>query len=110
MSPSRRKPDVALSQVPSVKELCNRLGFQRATQTETTVFTDATHMFRRSYKCSDGTAGSDLTDWNSPRVQQELAAMAMAFLAARGNGELFWSDCRRWMDEGDLTHLEDKRM
>lgn len=110
MAPSRKKPAVALSQVPSVKELCNKLGFERATQAETTVFTDTTHAFRKSYRCSNGSTGSSLTEWNSISVQQELTAMAMAFLADRGNGERFWSDLRRWKDDGDLTYPEDRRM
>jgi hypothetical protein len=110
MAPNRKKPVVALSQVPSVKELCNRLGFERATPAETTVFTDTTHAFRKSYKRPNGSAGSSLTDWNSISVQQELTAMAMAFLADGGNGERFWSDSRRWKDDGDLTYPDDRRM
>jgi hypothetical protein len=92
-----------------VKELCNKLGFEQATPAETTVFTDTTHAFRKSYKCSNGDAGSVLTDWNSNSVQQELAAMAMEFLDDAGNGERFWSDLRRWKDDGDLMYPEDRR-
>jgi hypothetical protein len=110
MAPSRKKPAVALSQVPSVRELCNRLGFERATQAETTVFTDTTHAFRKSYRCSNGSSGSSLTEWNSVNVQQELSAMALEFLDAGGNGERFWSDSRRWKEEGDLMYPEDRRL
>src|SRR5271163_1243193 len=102
MAPGRRKPAVAPSKVPSVKELCDGLGFERASPIETSVFTDTTHPFRKSYSCSDGSPGSNLTNWNSIDVQQELTAMAGSFLTERDNGERFWSDSRRWKQEGDL--------
>jgi hypothetical protein len=110
MAPGRKKSAVALSKVPSIKELCDSLGFERASPIETSVFTDTTHAFRKSYKCSNGSAGSDLTEWYSISVQQELAAMAMKFLTEKGNGERFWSDSRRWKGDGDLTYPEDRRM
>ncbi len=108
MAPGRSKPAVALSKVPSVKELCDKLGFARATPRETSVFTDTTHAFRKSYKTSDGSDGANLTDWNSTRVQQELSAMAIRFQDHSGNGERFWSDSRRWKEDGDLVYPEDR--
>jgi hypothetical protein len=110
MAPGRKNHAVALSKVPSVTELCDRLGFERATPIETSVFTDTTHAFRKSYKCSNGSAGASLTDWYSVDVQQELAAMAGRFLTERDNGERFWSDSRRWKEDGDLTYPEDRTM
>jgi hypothetical protein len=97
-----------LSKVPSVKELCDRLGFERASPIETSVFTDTTHAFRKSYRTSNGNPGSNLIDWYSTEVQQELSTMAMNFLEQGGNGVRFWSDSRRWKDMDDLTWPEDK--
>lgn len=110
MTPKRKKPAMPLSKVPSVKELCDRLGFERASTMETSVFTDTTHAFRKSYKTTDGSAGANLTDWNSTSVQQELTAMAISFLDRSGNGVRFWSGSRRWMQEGDLTYPEDRTL
>jgi hypothetical protein len=110
MAPGRTKPAVALSKVPSVKELCDRLGFERASPRETSVFTDTTHAFRKSYRTSDGGDGANLTDWNSLFVQQELSEMAINFLEQSGNGERFWSNSRRWKDDGDLTYPEDRTL
>jgi hypothetical protein len=108
MAPGHEKPAVALSNVPSVKELCDRLGFESASQKETSAFTDATHSFRKSYKTSDGGAGVNLTNWYATDVQQELAAMAVKFLDDCGNGGRFWSSSRRWKEYEDMTYPDDR--
>ncbi len=111
MGPVRKKPAVSLSKVPSVKELCDRLGFERASPREVSVFTDTTHAFRKSYKTTNGSPGSDLVDWYSTEVQKDLSAMALDFLEQAGNGERFWSDSRRWKDVADnLTWPDDKTL
>lgn len=110
MASGYQKPIVALSNVPSVGELCNRLGFENASQKETNTFTEATHEFRKSYKTSDGGAGINLTNWYAIDVQQELTAMATKFVDECGNSERFWSSSRRWKEYGDITYPEDRRM
>lgn len=111
MSPSSKrskKPAVTLSKVPSVKEICERLGFQHASLKDTNAFTDATHAWRKSYKTSNGTAGTELLLWNELSVQLDLTIMAERFLEDKGNGERFWSPTRSWNHDSDVKYPEDR--
>jgi hypothetical protein len=116
MGPSNKtstKPTVALSKVPSVKELCERLGFQHASLKETNSFIDASHAWRKSYKTSDGTAGTALLRWNEASVQLDLKTMAERFLEDKGNedkqnAERFWSPARSWNHDSDVQYPKDR--
>jgi hypothetical protein len=111
MSPSSKvpkKPAVALSKVPSVKELCERLGFQRASLKDTNAFMDATHTWRKSYRTSGGTPGTELLLWNQLPVQSDLTIMAERFLEDRKNGDRFWSPARDWNHDSDVQYPEDR--
>src|SRR6266536_240518 len=93
MSPNA-KPSVALSKVPSVKELCELLGFQRASLKDTNKFIEATHSWRKSYITSSGQPASQLLLWNQTSVQLDLDEMAQKFIDDKGNGDRFWSPGR----------------
>jgi hypothetical protein len=110
MGPIRKKPAIALSNIPPVKELCEKLGFRRASSRQESDFIDTTHAFRKKYKTPAGTPGSELTDWNLVTVQHELFTMAMKFLDEAGNGERFWSVSRTWKEDGDLHYPDDKML
>jgi hypothetical protein len=102
------KPAVALSKVPSVKELCELLGFQRASLKETNVFVQATHAWRKSYKTDHGEAGGTLLSWKSPAVQRDLRQMAEGFLNHNDKGVQFWGPSRPWGQLSDLHFPEDR--
>lgn len=110
--PSRRpkRPSIALSKVPSVKELCELLGFQHASLKDTIKFTDATHAWRKSHRTSDGNLASELLLWNQPSVQMHLTEMAGKFLDD-GNGDRFWSPNRSWSShqEDELEYPQDRQ-
>ena len=113
-SKTSKKPAVALSKVPSVKELCEKLGFQHASLKETNTFIDASHSWRKSYRTSDGTSGTQLLQWNQPSVQLDLTTMAERFLENNGNvenernGDRFWSQTRSWNHDSDIQYPEDR--
>jgi hypothetical protein len=102
-----QKPSVALSKVPSVKELCEQLGFQRASIKDTDTFMEATRAWRRSYKTNNNLPASHLLRWNDPAVQTELKAMAEKFLEAADNGERFWGVSRNWYHPFDVQFPEE---
>ena len=112
MSPTSKvpkKPTVALSKVPSVKELCERLGFQHASLKETNAFLDATHTWRKAYRIGGGgTPGTELLLWNQLSVQSDLTIMAELFLVDRDNGDRFWSPTRSWNHDDDVQYPEDR--
>ena len=110
MRPARKKPAIPLSNVPPVKELCEKLGFQHALSRQVTDFVDTTRAFRKNYRTSNGTPGTELTDWNQGTIQHELFTMAIKFLDEARNGVRFWSDTRPWSEDGDLNYPEDKLM
>jgi len=107
VSKKAQKPAVALSKVPSVKELCEQLGFQRASIKEMDVFLEATRTWRKTYKTSDDSPGSDLLRWNDPIVQLELRWMAEDFVRDNGNGDRFWGPSRNWYDDSDVQFPEE---
>ena len=111
MSPASkgsRKPAVPVSKVPSVRELCELLGFQRASLKDTNIFMDTAHNWRKSYTTSNGQPATQLLLWNQSSVQIELQAMAEKFLEDEGNGERFWSSSRTWSQDSDLQFPEDR--
>jgi hypothetical protein len=103
-----KKPAVTLSKVPSVRELLERLGFQHASLKDTNAFTEATHAWRKSYRTTNGTSGTDLLFWNESPVQIDLTVMAERFLEDKSNGERFWSPSRSWNRESDVQYPEDR--
>jgi hypothetical protein len=104
-----QKPSVALSKVPSVKGLCEQLGFQRASIKDTDTFMDATRAWRRSYKTSKNLPAGDLLRWNDPVVQSELKEMATKFLETGDNGEQFWGLRRNWYHPSDIQFPEERQ-
>jgi hypothetical protein len=69
MAPGCKKPAMRLSNVPPVKELLDKLGFQRALSRKVDDFIGMVRIFRKNYKTSDGTLGAELKDWNLATVQ-----------------------------------------
>jgi hypothetical protein len=110
MAPGRKKPAMRLSNVPPVKELCDKLGFQRASSRKVDNFMDMVHIFRKNYKTAGGTPGAELKDWNLATVQHELSIMASKFLDEAGNGDRFWSETRTWKKDGDFNYPDDKML
>ena len=54
MAPSCKKPAMRLSDVPTLKKLCDKLGFQRASSQTVDGFMNVVHVFRKNYKTSSG--------------------------------------------------------
>lgn len=76
------------SQVPIVKELCEKLGFESLSDRQPLL--DSTHQWRRMYLCKDGTFGKDLIQWKSLDTQRKLRKMAEEYVECSGNGPRFW--------------------
>ena len=49
---------------------------------------DVIHQWRRQYRTVDGVSGTDLKEWRTPKVQDDLDAMTESFLELRG--ERLW--------------------
>lgn len=96
MAPGPPKRALRQSKVPSIKKLCNRFRFQDSIQIR--ALPSKTHAFRKSYKASDGSDGTNLANWTSPKARQDLRAMAVNF-AASGDGEQFLSRSTTWMED-----------
>jgi len=106
---SSSKPSMPLSKVPSVKELCELLGFQQASLKDTNTFMEAARAWRKSYHTSSGRPATDLLHWNQPSDQLDLEEMAQDFLDKRGgNGERFWSPDRSWNRDSDFQLPKDR--
>ncbi|KFZ03635.1 hypothetical protein V502_10782 [Pseudogymnoascus sp. VKM F-4520 (FW-2644)] len=82
------KPTVLLSKVPSLRDICDALGFRNSK--EQSAFTDFTHKWRKTYRTSDNRSGTDLIQWKLPKTQDDLTRMANTFLHGVGTGERFW--------------------
>jgi hypothetical protein len=103
----RMKPSITLSKVPSVKELCDRLGFENASSKVITHFTDSTHNWRKHFKTPGGVKGATLIDWSKPQVQEDLYNMAMKYLDS-GYGQKYWTGPKDWNPEPDFRYPEDR--
>lgn len=99
-------PNMPLSKVPPVRQLCELLGIGNASLKDSTVFMDATHSWRKSSATSDGSSVATLLDWNSDSVQKELRSTALKFV--QDNGNRFWSPTRSWAQPLDLHYPENK--
>jgi hypothetical protein len=108
MAPPRKKASLSLSKVPSIKELCDLLGFEAASSKITNHFTDSTHHWRKHFKTPDGIEGFKLIDWSLPQVQEELYNMALKYLES-GNGRKYWAGPREWNPVPDLQYPEDSK-
>jgi hypothetical protein len=106
---SSSKPSLPLSKVPSVRELCELLGFQQASLKDTNTFMEAARAWRKSYHTSSGRPATKILHWNQQSDQLDLEEMAQDFLDKRGgNGERFWSPDRSWNRDSDLQLPEDR--
>ncbi|KFY46828.1 hypothetical protein V495_02230 [Pseudogymnoascus sp. VKM F-4514 (FW-929)] len=85
---ANKKPTVLLSKVPSLRDICDALGFRNSK--EQNAFTDFTHKWRKTYRTSDNRSGTDLIQWKLPKTQDDLTRMANTFLHGVGTGEKFW--------------------
>ena len=87
---STSKSPLAQNQIPQIRELQEKLGFDGRDGRAPADLRDATHHFRKEYLTGDGTPGRDLKDWKTPRTQAELLRMARTFLADEHYGMKFW--------------------
>ncbi|OBT51066.1 hypothetical protein VE04_08595 [Pseudogymnoascus sp. 24MN13] len=85
---ANRKPTVLLSKVPSLRDICDALGFRNSK--EQNAFTDFSHKWRKTYRTSDNRSGTDLIQWKLQSTQDDLTRMANTFLHGVGTGEKFW--------------------
>lgn len=95
-----QKPAVSLSKVPSIKEICESLGFQSASIKDTDKFLDTIRAFRKSYQFTPGVTTTDLLRWNDAAIQGELKNMAELFLKDGDNGDVYWGSKRHWYSLG----------
>ena len=103
-----KKPSVPITKVPSIKELCEQLGFQHASLKDTNAFMDASHAWRKSYVTTSGLSGTELLLWKDPLVQLDLREMSERFLKVSNNGLAFWSANRSWNHDSDLIYPEEQ--
>lgn len=108
MGPCCKKPAMQLSNVPLLKELCNKLGFQCALSRTVDDFINVVYIFRKNYKTSDSIPGIELKDWNIAAVQNELSIIASTFLDEAGNGDRFWFETRAWKEDDDFNYPDNK--
>jgi hypothetical protein len=104
--PAKSNSALRSSKIPRVRELCESLGFGKATVTEEQVFIDATDKWRRSYIHGGRQIGADFLAWKKPDVQEILDQMARQFILQDNNGAKFWSTTRPWRHGSDL-HFPD---
>ncbi|KAH8597455.1 hypothetical protein B0O99DRAFT_617516 [Bisporella sp. PMI_857] len=111
VSPKRStKPSVSVTKIPSIKALCEALGFQHASLKDTNLFMAASHAWRKSFVTSTGKPGINLLAWNKPQVQIDLKEMAEGFVERSNNGERYWGTGRNWdQDQGsDIVFPDDR--
>jgi hypothetical protein len=99
-------PNMLLSKVPPVRQLCELLGIGNASLKDSIVFMDAIYSWRKSSAMSDSSLVAILLDWNSDSMQKELRSIALKFV--QDNGNRFWSPTRSWAQPLDLYYPENK--
>lgn len=99
---------IPLSKVPSIKQLCEVLGFQHATLKDTNAFMENTRAWRKSYKLTSGRDASRLLRWNDAQEQLDLEELAQKFIDYEGNGERFWGENRSWNHISTLQYPENR--
>ena len=106
MSKTSRSP-LAQNQIPQIRELQDKLGFDGTDGRSPADLIDATHRFRKEYLTSDGRPGRDLKDWKTPRTQAELLRMARTFLNDEHYGRKFWSASANSSSKRGLEYPKD---
>lgn len=106
MSKTSRSP-LTQKQIPQIRELQDKLGFDGTDGRSPTGLRDATHYFRKVYLTSDGTPGTDLKDWKILRTQSELLRMARTFLEDERYGMKFWSASTNSSSKRGLEYPKD---
>jgi len=97
-----KKPATSVTKIPSIKMLCDGLGFQHADSKCTATFMSALHSWRKTFKSSSGFDGPELLSWNDPGVQRDLMEMSEGFVRDSNNGERYWGPSRQWKQATDL--------
>lgn len=98
---------LAQSQIPQIRELQEKLGFDGRDGRSLADLRDATHHFRKEYLTSDGTPGRDLKDWKNSLIQAELLRMARTFLEDKHYGMKFWSASANSSSKRGLEYPKD---
>ena len=106
MSKTSKSP-LTQSQIPQIRELQDKLGFDSTDGRSPADLRDATHHFRKEYLTSDGTPGRDLKDWKTSRTQAELLRMARTFLEDERYGVKFWSASANSSSKRGLEYPKD---
>lgn len=104
------EPEILEKDIPGVRTLIEKLGFQYATTQQTKIFSSASLTWRKSYMNDTTLPKKNLNKWAMPDVRNELGVMADYFLVRDGGGERFWSAERDWIKDKntDLIYPKDK--
>ncbi|PVH76069.1 hypothetical protein DL98DRAFT_657767 [Cadophora sp. DSE1049] len=78
--------------IPSIGELCRKLGFENATEEDIEELRRVTRRFLQSHDLPPRMELENLLDWDKPTSAMELRYMAISFLSDddHRNGERFW--------------------
>ncbi|KAH7369997.1 hypothetical protein BKA65DRAFT_487502 [Rhexocercosporidium sp. MPI-PUGE-AT-0058] len=95
-----RRPNIAMINIPSVKELCGLLGLQNAPDKDADRFQEAALKFVQSHQLPPGMELKNLLKWNDVTVQWELESMAESFLSDGDYGDRFWGAERALYEDG----------
>lgn len=78
------------TKVPNLVELADRLGFGKFGSRPMKELAESTHLWRKQYRCEDGSPGTALLDWKSSLVREKVRAMTLRYLDDAGYGQLWW--------------------
>ena len=84
------KPPIPQNQIPTVKKICQDLGFGFSYDRQEHHLKEASQAWRRQYVTHDAIPGKDLRKWKEAKTQKDLTTMAKDFLEKGGYGKKLW--------------------
>jgi hypothetical protein len=84
------RPPITQNQIPTVKKICEDLGFGDPLDKPESYLKESTQSWRKQYKTREGTLGRSLIEWRQPRTQIDLKSMTIDYLEKGGYGVKHW--------------------
>ncbi|KAL0764081.1 hypothetical protein CaCOL14_013408 [Colletotrichum acutatum] len=86
------EPVMKTTSIPSITQLREKLDYGDRNLSRCKALYDSARTFPKSFKTSQGWAGSGLRDWEHEEQRNALMEMSQFYLKDRGHGQTFWPD------------------
>ncbi|KAK1515392.1 hypothetical protein CABS01_16719 [Colletotrichum abscissum] len=86
------EPVMKTTSIPSITQLREKLDYGDRNLSRCKALYESARTFPKSFKTSQGWAGSGLRDWEHEEQRNALMEMSQFYLKDRGHGQIFWPD------------------